>query len=89
MEEWQAAGPRPRPLPPPPGRAFYVHQKEGWYGRLAKAEVEPAPSIKDLRSAADRLLWDALDYLVAIEADAFFPGFHDDGSPWADDRYAL
>ncbi|EEF36710.1 conserved hypothetical protein [Ricinus communis] len=33
---------------------------------------------------AHRLLWDALDYLVSLEADAYFPGFSNDGSGWPD-----
>ncbi|CAA6668106.1 unnamed protein product [Spirodela intermedia] len=84
QEEWKKAGPRPRPLPPPPGRPFYRHEKEGWYGWLAEAEVEPDPTTMDLRMNAHRLLWDALDYHVSVEADAFFPGFNDDGSRWPD-----
>ncbi|XP_034924990.1 protein EMBRYO SAC DEVELOPMENT ARREST 30 isoform X2 [Populus alba] len=46
-EEWNRAGPRPRPLLPPPDRPIYQHEKE-------------------------------------VEADAFFPGFHNDGSGWPD-----
>ncbi|KAI9377202.1 hypothetical protein POPTR_019G036600v4 [Populus trichocarpa] len=46
-EEWNRAGPRPRPLPPRPDRPIYQHEKE-------------------------------------VEADAFFPGFHNDGSGWPD-----
>lgn len=38
----------------------------------------------DLRMQAHRLLWDALDYYVSIEADAFFPGFNNDGRGWPD-----
>ena len=33
---------------------------------------------------AHRLLWDALDYIVSVEADAFFPGYNNDGSGWPD-----
>ncbi|XP_074310703.1 protein EMBRYO SAC DEVELOPMENT ARREST 30 [Silene latifolia] len=83
-EEWDQAGPRPRPLPPPPGRPFYHHEKEGWYGWIAEKDVEPEPSSMDLRKKAHRLLWSALDYIVSVEADAFFPGFHNDGSGWPD-----
>jgi len=83
-EEWNKAGPRPRPLPPPPDRAFYRHEKEGWYGWILERDVEPDPSLVDLRAQAHRLLWAALDYIVSIEADAFFPGFHNDGSGWPD-----
>ncbi|CAO2836948.1 unnamed protein product [Amaranthus hypochondriacus] len=79
-EEWDKAGPRPRPLPPPPGRPIYRHEKEGWYGWVAEKNVEPDPSLAELRSQAHRLLWAALDYIVSVEADVFFPGFHNDGS---------
>ncbi|XP_078447326.1 O-fucosyltransferase family protein [Wolffia australiana] len=83
-EEWNRAGPRPRPLPPPPGRSFYAHEKTGWYGWLADADVEPERTIIEHRREAHHLLWDAVDYHVAVEADAFFPGFQDDGGPWPD-----
>ncbi|KAK3002481.1 hypothetical protein RJ639_020334 [Escallonia herrerae] len=83
-KEWNKAGPRPRPLPPPPGRPIYQHEKEGWYGWIAEKDSEPDPSLTDLRMQAHRLLWDALDYVVSVEADAFFPGFNDDGSGWPD-----
>lgn len=77
-EEWDKAGPRPRPLPPPPDRPLYRHEKEGWYGWIAEKDKEPEPSPNDLRARAHRLLSDALDYIVSVEADAFFPGFNDD-----------
>ncbi|GAV77286.1 O-FucT domain-containing protein [Cephalotus follicularis] len=83
-EEWQRAGPRPRPLPPPPDRPIYQHEKEGWYGWITETDIEPNPSPMDLRMHAHRLLWDALDYVVSVEADAFFPGFDNDGSGWPD-----
>ncbi|XP_038699892.1 protein EMBRYO SAC DEVELOPMENT ARREST 30-like [Tripterygium wilfordii] len=83
-EEWNRAGPRPRPLPPPPARPIYQHEKEGWYGWITETDTEPDPSPMDLRQQAHRLLWDALDYIVSVEADAFFPGFHNDGSGWPD-----
>ncbi|GJV51242.1 embryo sac development arrest 30-like protein isoform X1, partial [Tanacetum coccineum] len=79
-KEWNEAGPRPRPLPPPPDRPIYRHEKEGWYGWVAEKDSEPDPSPFDLRDKAHRLLWDALDYVVSVEADAFFPGFNNDGS---------
>lgn len=84
LEEWNRAGPRPRPLPPPPARPFYSHEHQGWYGWVLEAEKEPDPSPLDLRTQAHRLLWDAIDYYVSIEADVFFPGFHSDGSGWPD-----
>lgn len=83
-EEWDKAGPRPRPLPPPPDRPIYRHEKQGWYGWIAEKDVEPDPSPAELRNRAHRLLWAALDYIVSVEADAFFPGFHNDGSGWPD-----
>ncbi|CAL4948500.1 unnamed protein product [Urochloa decumbens] len=84
IEEWKRAGPRPRPLPPPPSRPFYAHEKEGWYGWIGENETEPDASPIEFRRQAHRLLWDALDYFVSVEADAFFPGFHNDGSGWPD-----
>ncbi|KAK1279684.1 hypothetical protein QJS04_geneDACA019747 [Acorus gramineus] len=84
IEEWKKAGPRPRPLPPPPARPFYRHEKEGWYGWVAETDKEPEPSPMDTRNQAHRLLWDALDYIVSVEADAFFPGFNNGGSGWPD-----
>ncbi|MFS7915318.1 putative GDP-fucose protein O-fucosyltransferase [Helianthus anomalus] len=73
-------GPHPRPQPPPPGRRIYQHEKEGWHGWIGEKESEPDPSPIDLRDKAHRLLWDALDYVVSVEADAFFPGFNNDGT---------
>ncbi|TKY74022.1 GDP-fucose protein O-fucosyltransferase [Spatholobus suberectus] len=83
-EEWKKAGPRPRPLPPPPDRPIYQHEKEGWYAWITETPTEPDPSPMDLRMNAHRLLWDALDYIVSLEADAFFPGFNNDDSGWPD-----
>lgn len=82
--EWNKAGPRPRPLPPPPDRPIYRHEKEGWYGWITETDKEPEPSLMDLRMQAHRLIWNALDYIVSVEADAFLPGFHNDGSGWPD-----
>ncbi|KZV16557.1 hypothetical protein F511_11389 [Dorcoceras hygrometricum] len=83
-KEWDNAGPRPRPLPPPPDRPIYRHEKEGWYGWIAEKDSEPESSPNDLRNQAHRLLWDAIDYIVSVESDAFFPGFNNDGSGWPD-----
>lgn len=83
-EEWKRAGPRPRPLPPPPDRPIYRHEKEGWYGWITVIDKEPDPSPLDLRMQAHQLLWDALDYIVSLQADAFFPGFNNDGSGLSD-----
>ncbi|CAA7408924.1 unnamed protein product [Spirodela intermedia] len=82
--EWKKAGPRPRPLPPPPARQFYPHERSGWYGWVTAVDSEPNPSPGNLREKAHRLLWDAVDYLVSVEADAFFPGFHNDGRESSD-----
>lgn len=84
IEEWSRTGPRPRPLPPPPSRPFYQHEKEGWYGWIVESDIEPEPSTMDLRMRAHRMIWNALDYYVSVEADVFFPGFHNDGSGWPD-----
>lgn len=84
VDDWKKAGPRPRPLPPPPARPIYWHEKEGWYGWVAESDNEPNPSPSDLRMKAHRLLWDAVDYIVSVEADAFFPGYDNDGSGWPD-----
>lgn len=78
--EWNKAGPRPRPLPPPPDRPIYQHEKEGWYGWIGEKDTEPEMELSDLREKAHRLLWDAVDYVVAVEADVFFPGGNNDGS---------
>ncbi|KAK9065184.1 hypothetical protein SSX86_016567 [Deinandra increscens subsp. villosa] len=83
-KEWDKEGPHPRPQPPPPGRPIYKHEKDGWHGWIAEKDSEPDPSPMDLRDRAHRLLWDALDYVVSVEADAFFPGFHNDGTGWPD-----
>ncbi|XP_031484376.1 protein EMBRYO SAC DEVELOPMENT ARREST 30 isoform X1 [Nymphaea colorata] len=84
LQEWNKAGPRPRPLPPPPARRIYAHEMEGWYGWITRRPTEPEPSPIDLRKQAHRLLLNALDYIVSVEADAFFPGFDNDGSNWPD-----
>uniref|UniRef100_A0A1D1XIT6 O-fucosyltransferase family protein n=1 Tax=Anthurium amnicola TaxID=1678845 RepID=A0A1D1XIT6_9ARAE len=84
IQEWKKAGPRPRPLPPPPARPFYQYEKDGWYGWVTETAKEPVLSPIDLRNNAHRLLWDALDYHVSVESDAFFPGFNNDGSGWPD-----
>lgn len=83
-DEWDKAGPRPRPLPPPPDRPIYRHELEGWYGWIGQNDTEPSPTPSDFREQAHRLLWDALDYIVSVEANSFFPGFDNDGSGWPD-----
>ncbi|KAJ1385039.1 GDP-fucose protein O-fucosyltransferase [Sesbania bispinosa] len=70
--------------PPAKNRPIYQHEKEGWYGWITETPTEPDPSPMDMRMKAHRLLWDALDYIVSLEADAFFPGFNNDGSGWPD-----
>ncbi|KAA3486464.1 O-fucosyltransferase family protein isoform 1 [Gossypium australe] len=84
IDQWKKAGPRPRPLPPPPDRPIYQHEKEGWYAWVLEKDKEPDPSPMEHRMQAHRLIWDALDYIVSVEADAFFPGFNNDGSGWPD-----
>ena len=79
-EVQKKADPRPQPLPPPPDKPIYRHEKGGWYGWITETDTEPDPSPMDLRLQAHRLLWDALDYMVSVEADPFFPGFNNDGS---------
>ncbi|CAN6479262.1 unnamed protein product [Victoria cruziana] len=76
---WKISGPRPRPLPPPPSRLKYQYNAEGWWGWVAQSDREPQPTITELRAHAHKLLWDAIDYIVSIEADAFIPGFDRDG----------
>ncbi|KAL0903612.1 hypothetical protein M5K25_028003 [Dendrobium thyrsiflorum] len=84
IRQWNRAGPRPRPLPPPPARPFYQHEKEGWFAWIAENDTEPDPSLMDMRIQAHRMIWNAIDYYVSVEADVFFPGFHNDGSGWPD-----
>ncbi|MBA0668638.1 hypothetical protein Goklo_001529 [Gossypium klotzschianum] len=84
IDQWKRAGPRPRPLPPPPDRPIYQHEKEGWYAWILEKDKEPDPSPMEHRMQAHRLIWDALDYIVSVEADALFPGFNNDGSGWPD-----
>ncbi|KAJ3671597.1 hypothetical protein LUZ60_007676 [Juncus effusus] len=84
LEEWKNAGPRPRPLPPPPARPFYAHEKEGWYGWVAEMDSDPGLGLEGFRSEAHRILWDAVDFYVAVQADVFFPGFNYEGSQRVD-----
>ncbi|GLJ18130.1 hypothetical protein SUGI_0320260 [Cryptomeria japonica] len=77
---WNRAGPRPRPLPPPAERSKDPYTGEIWWGQVAEVEKEPRPKIRDSRMRAHKLLWEAIDYIVCVEADAFFPGFDRDGN---------
>ncbi|XP_058112459.1 O-fucosyltransferase 27 [Magnolia sinica] len=79
LNAWKKSGPRPRPLPPPPARPKYPHNIEGWWGWVAEIDKEPVASIVELRTNAHKLLWEAIDYIICVEADAFFPGFDRDG----------
>ncbi|WCJ25497.1 O-fucosyltransferase family protein [Euphorbia peplus] len=79
LKEWKDAGPRPRPLPPPPARPKYPHNIEGWWGWVAESDNEPESTVIELRTNAHKLLWDAIDYAICVEADVFFPGFDHDG----------
>ncbi|KAF8399221.1 hypothetical protein HHK36_015086 [Tetracentron sinense] len=79
LETWKTSGPRPRPLPPPPARPKYPYNIEGWWGWVAESDNEPDSTIMELRINAHKLLWEAIDYVICIEADAFIPGFDRDG----------
>lgn len=77
-QAWKNSGPRPRPLPPPPARPK-MYNVEGWWGWVAESDDEPESTIMELRTNAHRLLWEAVDYMVCIEADVFIAGFDRDG----------
>ncbi|XP_059284651.1 O-fucosyltransferase 27 [Lycium ferocissimum] len=77
-QAWKNSGPRPRPLPPPPARPK-MYNVEGWWGWVAESDDEPESTIMELRTNAHRLLWEAIDYMVCIEADVFITGFDRDG----------
>ncbi|KAL3526639.1 hypothetical protein ACH5RR_011295 [Cinchona calisaya] len=79
LEAWKISGPRPRPLPPPPARSKYPYNIEGWWGWVAESDREPDSTVMELRTNAHKLLWEAVDYRVCIEADVFIPGFDRDG----------
>lgn len=79
FEGWKTSGPRPRPLPPPPARPRYPHNIEGWWGWVAESDNEPDTTIMELRTNAHKLLWEAVDYVIGVEADVFIPGFDRDG----------
>ncbi|XP_031117718.1 O-fucosyltransferase 27 isoform X2 [Ipomoea triloba] len=76
--DWKTSGPRPRPLPPPPARPK-SYNIEGWWGWVAESDNEPESSIEELRTNAHKLLWEAIDYIICLEADAFLAGFDRDG----------
>ncbi|CAM8982852.1 unnamed protein product [Rhodiola kirilowii] len=77
LDPW-TTGPRPRPLPPPPARPK-SYNIEGWWGWVAESDNEPDASVEELRTNAHKLLWEAIDYIVCVEADVFIPGFDRDG----------
>nr|GEV18310.1 O-fucosyltransferase 27 [Tanacetum cinerariifolium] len=77
-ETWKTSGQRPRPLPPPPARPKSYHI-EGWWGWVAESDNEPESTVIELRTNAHKLLWEAIDYMVCVEADVFVPGFDRDG----------
>ncbi|KAJ6369820.1 hypothetical protein OIU76_028132 [Salix suchowensis] len=79
LGEWENAGLRPHPLPPPPARPKYPHKIEGWWGWVAESDNEPESTVMELRTNAHKLLWEAIDYLICVEADVFIPGFDRDG----------
>ncbi|KAF7822359.1 O-fucosyltransferase 27-like [Senna tora] len=78
LDGWKNAGPRPRPLPPPPARPK-SYNIEGWWGWVAESDNEPDSTVMELRTNAHKLLWEAIDYMVCVEADAFISGFDRDG----------
>ncbi|XP_010528435.1 PREDICTED: uncharacterized protein LOC104805530 isoform X2 [Tarenaya hassleriana] len=78
QDSWKISGPRPRPLPPPPARPKY-YNIEGWWGWVAESDNEPESTVIELRTNAHKLLWEAIDYVVSVEADVFIPGFDRDG----------
>ncbi|XP_022895780.1 O-fucosyltransferase 27-like [Olea europaea var. sylvestris] len=78
MEAWKTSGPRPRPLPPPPARPK-TYNIEGWWGWVAESDNEPESTVVELRTNAHKLLWEAIDYTICVEADVFIPGFDRDG----------
>lgn len=78
-DTWKTSGPRPRPLPPPPARPKYPYNMEGWWGWVAESDNEPVSTVMELRMNAHKLLWEAIDYTICVEADVFVPGFDRDG----------
>ncbi|KAF7129804.1 hypothetical protein RHSIM_Rhsim10G0059900 [Rhododendron simsii] len=78
-DSWKTSGPRPRPLPPPPARPKYPYNMEGWWGWVAESDNEPESTVMELRMNAHKLLWEAIDYTICVEADVFVPGFDRDG----------
>ncbi|KAJ4833090.1 O-fucosyltransferase 27 [Turnera subulata] len=78
VEAWKNAGPRPRPLPPPPARPK-SYNIEGWWGWVAESDNEPESTVMELRTNAHKLLWEAIDYVICVEADVFISGFDRDG----------
>lgn len=79
LEAWKTSGPRPRPLPPPPARPKYQSTGNDWWRWVANTDEKPEMTIMELRTNAHKLIWEAIDYLISVEADAFFPGFDRDG----------
>lgn len=77
-EAWKTAGPRPRPLPPPPARPK-SYNIEGWWGWVAESDNEPESTVMELRTNAHKLLWEAIDYVICVEADVYITGFDRDG----------
>ncbi|XP_076954418.1 O-fucosyltransferase 27-like [Bidens hawaiensis] len=77
-DSWKMSGQRPRPLPPPPARPK-SYNIEGWWGWVAESDNEPESTVIELRTNAHKLLWEAIDYMVCVEADVFVPGFDRDG----------
>lgn len=76
-EYWQTAGPRPRPLPPPLARPK-SYNVEGWWDWVAESDNVPESTVMELRTNAHKLLWEAIDYVICVEADVFITGFDSD-----------
>ncbi|KAF6169139.1 hypothetical protein GIB67_038636 [Kingdonia uniflora] len=79
LEAWKSSGPCPRPLPPPPVRPKYPYNIEGWWGLVAASDNEPDSTVAELRANAHKLLWEAIDYVICVEAKVFIPAFDRDG----------
>ncbi|KZV21022.1 hypothetical protein F511_17502 [Dorcoceras hygrometricum] len=77
--DWKISGTRPRPLPPPPARPKYPYNIEGWWGWVSESDNEPDSTVMELRTNAHKLLWEAIDYTICLEADVFVAGFDRDG----------
>lgn len=79
-ESWAKSGPRPRPRAPPVPRLKAPHEVEGWWRWIGeKSSPEEEVDLVEEREQSHKLLWAALDYIVCVEANTFFPAFDRDG----------